>query len=147
MNHDRLSKEDYKDLRKLIECNNRIIENYRQHRVRIFDLRRFVEYIQTTKRTTEDVERVKSNNPKIREVHDSLSYWIVKSFIEFTPLVGPTVFKQRLRSLLAKAAKSTMLIKIKLVERYYSALIEANRFVEGQSGVLNHHHRARECNV
>lgn len=146
-NYKSLTREDYIALRKLIHCNNGIIENYRQHRIRIFDLRKFVEYIQATKRTTEAVERVKSNNPKIKEIHDTLSYWIVRSFIEFTPLVGPTVFKQRLRSLLAKAAKSTMLIKFKLVRRYYSALIEANRFVEGQSGVLDHYRRHRECSV
>jgi hypothetical protein len=88
INHHEISKTEYKSIKQLLKVINNNIGLYSKHKATIFNLRKFIKYINNTKNLSDSSKKItKSKNKTINNFHNDLNRNIIKAFFGYTPFL------------------------------------------------------------
>lgn len=141
-----LGRDDYGELRVMIEVMNTAIENYKDHRMIIFNFRSMWSYFKVYKNNTKNIVRYEPTDKEILQIRDALIRAILRGFLTYTPLLGLELRYDSFRIFFSFVAEFLMRIRIlkkstlRRIKEVRSQLISDILKYGYPNNSLRHHH-------
>lgn len=88
-----MSKEDYLALRKLLDILNSTINSYNEHKIVLFNLRRFFEHVKRYDSFSKEIEPTEMpKNGEIQALYTATFKSLLYGFFAYTPLIKSEIF-------------------------------------------------------
>lgn len=80
----KLSKQDYRVLRFLLDITSEMIHNYNQCKITVFNLRWFMSWLKEYRKKAGKVEKLETTNPKINAIRERFKVAMLQAFLSYT---------------------------------------------------------------